>query len=1088
MHCDVASTATEGWARLEQAFSHGDAYDGLLLDWVLPDISGADLLKRIMADKRFESMSVMIFTERPDDLAYQLASQRPNNDIQLKEDLTLLAYRMKKFLTTYGEQSGMGWSAKRLQYNLEKPGGYILFVDDSPTMRAKYSDLLRNNGYQVQTASGMAEALEIIDQHVPQLAIIDYFMPGGNGDELCEKILSKPKSKDVTVVMHSQSKDVIEKALNAGAIDLIWKDDPVNIFLMRLSSIMRTLRAQQEEKQLDILLGATVELGVGVMLRTPNGYESLNTTMSKFATQCGGLESFIFAADEQMPRRIIDDQDVNRAFNIFSLDKGGSGDMVTLVQDVTQATEQEERLREAFERAEEATKAKSTFLANMSHEIRTPMNAILGFCYLLEKQDMSDIARGMTQKILNSGKSLLGIINDILDLSKIEASKLQIDAVPFLLSELLENIRSMLLSTTAGKPLELIIDNSLDNPDFLVGDPLRLHQVLMNLVSNAIKFTREGEIILRVYTEEMDPHGHSATLNFAVIDSGVGISEKKLTAIFEAFTQEDSSITRNFGGTGLGLAISKSLVDMMGGDLQVNSKVGEGSHFYFSLKFDLRKAIQTHIKEMQSLRILLAGVDREDAMFIGNMIESMGWHYQHCASVADSVELYQSAMQQPFDLVLLEWPHDPQSLDQDLSTIINQQHNPVPMMLAMHESHQPIEQSATEFIHASILKPVETSMLFNKIMQLMYKKMNLANAMIAAAEAGSRLQDVRILVVDDSDINRDVAERVLHDEGAIVTLAVDGKDAVDKVQSSICAFDIILMDIQMPVLDGLQACAQIRRNPKFADLPIIALTAGAMQSQREAAVAAGMNGFVSKPFDVDVLINLINRLCAGEAPDLSLSGNQQPVSMPNSEHEKPIDFSKGLKIWKKPDLHVRYLKKYREDYIDFLDRFDAIESEEQKARLAHKFKGASGSLGIDPLMYCSGVLEKALNEGRYNEQLFDEFSVVFERCMQEIYQFIDADAKVVNATDQPFELVEQDRFQVESLMRDLMAAMQQDDLDSVEELLLELEQILTADICQMVRHAVDDFDLELALNSLLELAGRFSVELRAGSESRRKSI
>ena len=229
MVCTAAGDAEEGWQRIITALDAGQPFDGLLLDWLMPGLNGWELLERIGADRRLDQLAVMIFTEQPDDRAYQLASRRPNNDIQLKEDLTLLPYRMRKFLTTYSEAGVLGdWRTRQFLRNREPLGGSILFVDDSPTVCAKYGDLLRNNGYTVLIAQAMPEALEVARHHKPQLAVVDYFMPGGNGDELCRALLGDDRTRDITVVMHSQRKDVIEHALDAGAIDLIWKDDPTS--------------------------------------------------------------------------------------------------------------------------------------------------------------------------------------------------------------------------------------------------------------------------------------------------------------------------------------------------------------------------------------------------------------------------------------------------------------------------------------------------------------------------------------------------------------------------------------------------------------------------------------------------------------------------------------------------------------------------------------------------------------------------------------------------------------------------------------------------------------------------------------------
>jgi CheY-like chemotaxis protein len=312
---EVAESAEAGYQRLVEALALGVSFDGLLLDWILPGMSGAELLEQINGEARFSALSVMIFTESPDESAYQLAGQRSNNDIQHKEDLSLLPYRMQKFLTTYSEQRGIGFGwDQSLSQDHDLFEGKILFVDDSATVRAKYKHLLLANGYQVTTASSMQDALNRVREESFQLAIVDYFMPEGNGDELCRRLLSSPKGKNITVVMHSQSKEVVEESLDAGAIDLIWKDDPANIFLMRISSITRSLRIQRQAEQLDILQSATHVLDVGVLLLVDGNYESFNPTMSHFAKECGGLAQFSEKREREEPLELIDQFGKRRIF------------------------------------------------------------------------------------------------------------------------------------------------------------------------------------------------------------------------------------------------------------------------------------------------------------------------------------------------------------------------------------------------------------------------------------------------------------------------------------------------------------------------------------------------------------------------------------------------------------------------------------------------------------------------------------------------------------------------------------------------------------------------------------------------------
>ncbi|MGB5733253.1 MAG: response regulator [Thiohalocapsa sp.] len=581
--CDVCGDGETGLALLIEASGNGRPFDGLLLDWLLPGMDGWEVLEKIAADHRLDRVSVMIFTDQPDDRAYRLASGRPNNDIQLKEDLTLLPYRMRKFLTTYSDVGSMGdWRGRQLLKNREQLGGSILFVDDSPTVCAKYGDLLRNNGYRVLIAKSMAEALDVARREKPDLALVDYFMPNGNGDELCRALLADDRTRDVTVVMHSQRKDVIEDALNAGAIDLIWKDDPVNIFLMRTASIMRTLRARRQAKDLDILFAATDALDVGLLSLSDGQWREFNETMGRFSSECGGTAPFIPDAtggngsdardltptterpsDAGQLRRIVDRQGRRRAFNIHEVDVADA-DRVVLVQDVTAMADQAELLEQARDKAVELANAKSRFLANMSHEIRTPLNGVIGMLELLNGSELSEEQRHFADTGIASAEALLGLIGDVLDFSKIDAGRLELEQIAFKLPEMVEDIGQMLAAKAAEKGLEMICDVEPDVPLQVMGDAGRLRQVLINLLGNALKFTERGEVGLRLRLEHN--LGDRATLSFAVTDTGIGIEHEAQQHIFEAFRQADDTTTRRFGGTGLGLAISGQLVELMGGN------------------------------------------------------------------------------------------------------------------------------------------------------------------------------------------------------------------------------------------------------------------------------------------------------------------------------------------------------------------------------------------------------------------------------------------------------------------------------------------------------------------------------------------
>jgi len=501
--------------------------------------------------------------------------------------------------------------------------------------------------------------------------------------------------------------------------------------------------------------------------------------------------------------------------------------------DLTEHKNNETALMAAKEAAEKATHAKSLFLANMSHEIRTPMNGILGLTALLVKTELNERQRDYLNKVYSSGEFLLGILNDILDLSKVEAGKLELESQPFSLSQLLEPLRSLSLSATQQKPVEVFFYIASDVPKVLVGDVLRLGQIMTNLMGNAIKFSSKGEIEIGVACM---PSTESTTkLHLWIRDTGIGMTSEQLGHIFEAFNQADTSTTRRFGGTGLGLTICRRLVELMHGEIQVTSKPNQGSRFDIFVQLDLPTAEQQEpVTPSRKLYVLIVDDNPHAAIALRIMSERLGWQ----ADVMTTLSYEQQAIANAYDFILL----DADFADDLHSTYLP---NDIPKVLLQTpwQENDPMLGGNVVFTH-TLTKPILETTLQSLTLAIGTKTIQIEE---------KPLLTNRILLVEDNTINQLVGVRLLESLGAEVDVAENGYVALSLLQQVGNYYDVVLMDLQMPVMDGLETTRQLRMIEQFVDLPIIAMTANVMATDREQCFAAGMNDFMSKPIRLQEL-------------------------------------------------------------------------------------------------------------------------------------------------------------------------------------------------------------------------------------------
>ena len=870
----------------------------------------------------------------------------------------------------------------------------ILIVDDTVSNLKVLVATLGRSGYDVRPVTSGPQALKAVESSPPDLILLDISMPVMDGFEVCKRLKATEKGRNIPVIFLTALNDTAEKvkAFEAGGVDFLSKPFQFEELLARVKNHLDLSRATKALKEQSKRFHTLVKNIPGVTVRRPwkgllgkppafvseSVVELTGYSAEEFYDGSVRAVDLVIPADlDELMAAVVAAAEADRSWTLEFRIRRKDGTVIwiqengrphyepgrsmptyldSIMLDVTDRKYAALELERAREEAEAANLAKSDFLANMSHEIRTPMNAIIGLSSLALQTELSPKQADYLDKIHSSSKALLGLLNDILDFSKIEAGKLEMESEEFSLDDVLEGLVRLFGVKAEEKGLSLFLSRPSRVPHRLLGDSLRLSQVITNLLSNAIKFTDEGEVTLSVGLEDI--RGDIVVLSFEVVDTGIGMTGDQQRNLFQAFSQADTSTTRKYGGTGLGLAISRSLVSLMNGEISVEAAPGQGSTFRFTAQFGLAESPPVRLGDSLCFEGAALIVDdcKTSRNVLREMLDSFGFDSVLASSFDEAIEVLND---RNFEIVVLDDAAVELDKIDDFRDALRAE-SPSPAFVLLSGALQ--EDSTRNFLSdlaksgVSLRKPPTPSALLDSIMNILGNKNRRAISStrdITVVDFGG----AHVLLAEDNEINQQVATEFLEGMGLKVTVAANGQEALERLSADI---DVVLMDIQMPEMDGYEATAQIRLMENFKDLPIVAITAHAMAGDREKCLSAGMDEHVTKPLDREELIRALTRWLEPVA-EYETSTPRPLPSLVLTQFDVPTGLSR---VNGNEKLYRKLLAGFAERFKDTMTRLNQAESLEQIASLAHSLKGVAANLGGNRVASAARAVEDDARAGR----------------------------------------------------------------------------------------------------------------------------